>query len=102
MIARVYRFNPRSDAEPYYAEYSVDVKEADRMTVMDLLHYIHDNMDNSLSFFAHSACQHGICGRCGVKCNGKPGLACEVVLTGEDVVIEPLKETVIKDLVFQN
>ena len=102
MIAKIYRFNPLSDSGPHYDEFSVDVKASDRMTVMDLLLYIHDNLDNSLSFFSHSACQHGICGRCGVKCNGKPGLACEVVLSGGDVVIEPLKEPVVKDLVFRN
>lgn len=102
MIAKIYRFDPHSDTGPHFDEYSVEVKASDRMTVMDLLQYIHDNMDNSLSFFAHSACQHGICGRCGVKCNGKPGLSCETVLTGEDVVIEPLKKPVVKDLVFPN
>jgi len=72
------------------------------MTVMDLLTYIADHLDGSLSFFSHNACLHGIFGRCGVKCNGKAGLACETVLDGSDVTIKPLKKDVAKDLVIRN
>lgn len=101
MIAKIYRYDPAVDPEPYYQSYEVDVSGADRMTVMDLLVYIADHCDGSLSFFSHSACCHGICGRCGVKCNGRPGLACETVLTGEDVTIEPLRLPVVKDLLIR-
>ena len=102
MIVKVYRFDPSADKEPHYANYEVDVKAEDRMTVMDLLTYIADRMDGSLSFFSHSACQHGICGRCAVKCNGKACLACETVVTGEDLTIDPIKQEIIKDLVVRN
>ncbi|WP_102050545.1 2Fe-2S iron-sulfur cluster-binding protein [Pygmaiobacter massiliensis] len=102
MTAKIYRFDPTIDKQPHYDAFELDIKAEDCMTVMDLLTYIADNLDGSLSFFSHSACQHGICGRCGVKCNGKPGLACETVLTGEDVTIEPIKADVVKDLVVKN
>lgn len=102
MIARIYRYNPTIDKAPYYKSYEVPVTAEDRFTVMDLLVYIADKLDGTLSFFSHSACQHGICGRCGVKCNGKAGLACETLLTGVDVTIEPLKQPVVKDLVIRN
>ena len=101
MIAKIYRYDPSVDAQPYYQSYEVDVTEKDRMTVMDLLVYIADHQDGSLAFFSHSACCHGICGRCGVKCNGKPVLACEKVLTGEDLVLEPLRLPVVKDLLIR-
>ena len=102
MIANIYRFDPTVDAEPYYQSYQVDITAADRMTVMDLLISIAERQDGTLSFFSHSACQHGICGRCGVKCNGKAGLACETLLTGEDVTIDPIRLPVVKALVVRN
>ncbi len=102
MIAKIYRFDPTVDPEPYYKSYEVDVKAEDRMTIMDLLLYISENLDGTLSFFSHSACQHGICGRCAVRCNGKAFLACEKVLEGEDVTIDPVKIPVVKDLVVRN
>lgn len=102
MIAKVYRYDPTVDTEPYYKSYEVDVKAEDRMTVMELLLYISENLDGTLSFFSHSACQHGICGRCAVRCSGKPCLACEKVLDGTDVTIEPVRQPVVKDLVVRN
>ena len=101
MIAKIYRFDPGKDSQGHYDSYEVDITAEERMTVMDLLQYIFDNLDGSLGFFAHSACQHGICGRCGVKVNGKACLACEKVLTGEDVVIDPLGQPVVRDLVVR-
>lgn len=99
MTAKVYRYNPSVDTGPRYQEYEVPLTGEDRATVMDLLIYIADHLDGTLAFFSHSACQHGICGRCGIRCNGKAGLACEMVLTGEDVTIDPLKQPVVRDLV---
>lgn len=102
MIAKIYRFDPSVDKTSYYSCYDVEVRAEDRMTVMDLLTYIADNLDPSLSFFSHSACLHGVCGRCGIKCGGKAGLACETVLDGGDVVIEPINDRVVKDLVVRS
>ncbi|MFR8756965.1 MAG: 2Fe-2S iron-sulfur cluster-binding protein [Clostridium sp.] len=76
-------------------------KEA-RKTVMNLLEKSGDTQDGSLSFYMHSACGQGICGRCAVKVNGKVRLACNTVLTGEDIVLEPANEKVVKDLVVEN
>ena len=36
-----------------------------------------------------------------MKVNGKACLACEKVLTGEDVVIDPLGQPVVRDLVVR-
>lgn len=102
MIVKVFRFDPSLDHEPHYDEYRVDIDPEKKITIMNLLEYISDNLDSSLSFFSHSACRHGICGRCTVRCNGKPCLACTTVLTGEDIVLDPLKADVVKDLVVRN
>ena len=51
-----------------------------KRTVMDVLDYISLHLDPSLAYYKHSACDHGICGRCSVSINGKTRLACiEVV-----------------------
>lgn len=100
MTAKVYRFNPEVDKAPYYDTFEVEVRPEERMTVMNLLEYIGNNLDGTLSFYMHSVCGQGICGRCAVKVNGKVKLACNTVLTGEDVTLEPASDKVVKDLVI--
>lgn len=100
MKAKIYRFHPETDGEPHYDTFEVEIRPEERKTVMDLLEYIGDHLDGTLSFYSHSACRQGICGRCAVKVNGRVRLACNEVLTGEDVVLEPAGACVIKDLVI--
>lgn len=102
MTAKIYRFHPETDEQAHYDTFQVNVKPEDRMTVMNLLEYIAGNLDSTLSFYSHSTCGQGICGRCAVKVNGKVKLACNTVLTGEDVVLEPANQKVVKDLVILN
>lgn len=102
MTAKIFRFDPSVDQAPHYDSFQVEVNPEEKITIMGLLTYIADHLDATLSFFSHSACRHGICGRCTVKCNGKPCLACVTVLSGEDVVIEPVRQDVVKDLVVRN
>lgn len=102
MNIKVYRFNPETDAEAYYDKFRVEVRPEARMTVMEILEYIGNELDGTLSFYMHSVCGQGICGRCAVKVNGKVCLACNTVLTGEDIVIEPAGAKVVKDLVVQS
>lgn len=101
MDIKVYRFNPENDKEPYYDTFHMEYSAGERMTVMNLLAYIGDELDETLSFFMHSACGQGICGRCAVKVNGKTVLSCNTVLTGEDITIEPAGGRIIKDLVTE-
>lgn len=102
MNAKIFRYDPSVDAEPHYDTFTVDVVADNKMTIMSLLEYIAEHYDSTLSFITHSVCRHGICGRCGVKCNGKACLACTTVLTGEDVTIDPMRSDVVKDLVIRN
>lgn len=101
MIAKIFRYNPAVDQAPYYQDYDVPVDGKEHITIMALLEHIAENLDGTLSFFSHSACLHGICGRCVIKCNGKVCLACQTVLNGEDIVLEPAKKDVVKDLVVR-
>lgn len=102
MNVKIFRFDPSVDAQPHYDTFSADVTAEKNMTIMALLEYIAEHFDSSLSFYSHSACRHGICGRCAVKCNGKACLACTTVLTGEDITLDPMRGDVVKDLVVRS
>ncbi|MEM1536731.1 MAG: succinate dehydrogenase iron-sulfur subunit [Candidatus Bathyarchaeia archaeon] len=104
---RVRRYDPDT-GRSYVSTYMVPIRRG--TTVLDVLNYIKENLDETLTF-RHS-CRMGICGSCAVNVNGKPMLACytQVLdLNADTVVIEPLSNLpVIKDLVvdiqpfFQN
>lgn len=76
-----------------------------RTTVLEILEYIKNELEPSLSYRAQ--CRAAICGTCGVKVNGKPVLACKTKVvdakTNDEIVIEPLDNLpVIKDLVVDH
>ncbi len=97
MKAKVFRGD--SLADPRYDVYDVPLPSDGTCTVMDVLEYIYDNLDGTLSFYTHSVCNQGICGRCGVKTNGKVALACMRTVTEEEITIEPKNDKIVKDLV---
>jgi succinate dehydrogenase/fumarate reductase-like Fe-S protein len=66
---------------------------------MTALDYIYQNLDGTLAYYDHAACDLGICARCTGMINGKPGLLCQTILEG-DVTLEPLSPPkVLRDLV---
>lgn len=93
-----------------YQIYKVDI-DPSSSTVLDVLQKIQWEQDGSLVFRRN--CRNVICGSCGMKINGKAGLACQKTLTevldeyqgevvGEssELTIEPMGNLpVIKDLV---
>ncbi len=83
--------------------YEVPVSADCRMTVMDVLDYIALNLDHTLSYYKHSVCNHGICGRCGLSVNGKTRLACLTVANeyGQLELAPVFSHELIKDLVTQ-
>ena len=94
---RVFRFDPTVDKEPYYKRYEVPYEKG--MSAMSALDYIYLNLDGTLAYYDHAACDLGICGRCAGKINGKTGLFCQTIIQ-EDITLEPLsKSGIIKDLV---
>ena len=96
---RVFRYDP-GDGRRGYDTFEVDYE--DGMTFLTAFHRIKENLDPTLTF--RHFCRAGICGTCTVFINGFPKLACKeqvlpYVLTGEEVVVEPLdKFPIIKDL----
>jgi len=100
---KILRYDPeakRSRIQDYHLE-------AGRiLRFVDLLRKINDEQDPTLAW--DSSCEHGQCGACSVKVNGKPLLACELLV--ENAVnyfhtttfnIEPLNVApVVRDLVL--
>lgn len=82
------------------------VKAGRIMRFVDVLRKINDEQDSTLAW--GSSCEHGQCGTCSMKINGKPQLACELLV--ENAVdyfgtttfsVEPLDVApVVRDLVI--
>lgn len=97
MRVKVFRGSGRADA--HYDVYDVPLPTDGSCSVMDVLDYIYEHLDGTLSFYRHSVCSQGICGRCGVKANGKNGLACVTCVVEEELLLEPKNDRIVKDLV---
>ncbi len=96
---KVFRYDPAVDGEPRYQTYDVPFTEG--MSAMTALDYIYQNLDGTLAYYDHAACDLGICARCTGKINGKPGLFCQTLIQG-DVTLEPsIPDRVLKDLVVK-
>lgn len=76
-----------------------DVAVGPRATILDALVAIRRTQDATLTF-RHS-CFHASCGTCGMRVDGREGLACVTpVPGGDEVVVEPLANLpVVSDLV---
>ena len=95
----VSRFDPSVDEGPYLQTFEVPVIRG--MSVLEVLDYIYENLDGSLAYYDHAACQQGICRRCTLSINGKVELMCQT-LVEDDLTLEPPgKFTVVRDLVYK-
>ncbi|SNR69931.1 succinate dehydrogenase/fumarate reductase iron-sulfur subunit [Desulfurobacterium atlanticum] len=96
-------FRTKKGKKVRYDIFKVPFKEG--ITILDLLNYIKENIDPSLTFRAF--CRSGVCGSCTVRVNGKPLLACKTQIKEivdefevEKLIIEPIDGfKIIKDLV---
>jgi succinate dehydrogenase/fumarate reductase-like Fe-S protein len=96
---KLFRYDPTKDKKPYYQNYEIPFEPG--MSAMNALDYIYQNLDGSIAYYDHAGCALGICARCTVKVNGKPGLLCQTPVEG-NLVVEPLSESkVIRDLVIR-
>ena len=73
---RIRRFDP-SPARPPTGT-STRSSCGERNSVLDAILKIRDEVDGSVGI--RCSCQQAICGSCGVRMNGKPGLACNTHL----------------------
>jgi len=101
---KIRRYDPETGAAPYWDEHTVDL-EPHRSVLEGILQARNEN-DGSIG--VRCSCRSAICGSCGVRVNGKAGLACHTHLedalasAGEDGVIEvePMGNMpIIKDLI---
>ncbi len=94
----IFRYNPESDAAPYYDRVKVDIDANMPITVLDLLIRVqHQSLpDLALNY----GCRAGQCGGCTLKINGVNQLACKTLVDGDVVTIEPRDNCqIIRDLV---
>ncbi len=73
---KIRRYDPQTGDAPYWDEQTVELDGA--QSVLDAILLIRDERDGSLGI--RCSCQQAICGSCGVRMNGKPGLACNTHL----------------------
>jgi succinate dehydrogenase / fumarate reductase, iron-sulfur subunit len=72
---RIHRYDPDGDRS-WVQEYSLTAGRILRF--VDLFRKINEEQDPSLAW--NSSCEHGQCGSCAVKINGRPMLACELLV----------------------
>ena len=98
---QVYR-SPSEDREDgakegKYKEF--ELPYIDRMTIMNVLDYAHENYDRSLTYY--KSCRIGKCTGCFVEVDGKNKLAC-TTLAKDGMKIGPMaKRKLIRDLVIE-
>ncbi|HET9721132.1 MAG TPA: succinate dehydrogenase iron-sulfur subunit [Solirubrobacteraceae bacterium] len=75
-LLRIRRYDPQSGDAAYWDEHTIDMRP--RNSVLDAILQVKGETDGSIGI--RCSCQQGICGSCGVRMNGKPGLACNTHL----------------------
>ena len=73
---RIRRYDPQSGQAARWEEHTVELSA--RSSVLDAILKVRDDRDGSIGI--RCSCQQAICGSCGVRMNGKPGLACNTHL----------------------
>jgi len=94
---KVFRFDPSTDKEPHYQTYPVPFESG--MSAMTALDYIYQNLDGTLSYYDHAACDLGICMRCLGRINGRTALFCQSRIEENVTLAPPANTKVLKDLV---
>jgi succinate dehydrogenase / fumarate reductase iron-sulfur subunit len=100
------RYDPQSGEAPYLEEFRVELEP--HRSVLEAILKVKAEQDGSVGI--RCSCRAAICGSCGVRINGKPGLACHTHLEhaarsgvnadGTTILVEPMGNMpVIKDLI---
>jgi succinate dehydrogenase / fumarate reductase, iron-sulfur subunit len=100
---RLRRYDPESGNAPYWDEHTIELEP--HRSVLEGILQARNRFDGSIGI--RCSCRAAICGSCGVRVNGEPGLACHTHLdaaraSSKDGVIEiePMGNMpVIKDLI---
>ena len=102
LTLKIKRYDPE-EKRSWLQAYDLEAGRIQRF--VDLFRQINDEQDPTLAW--NSSCEHGQCGTCSVKVNGKPLLACELLVENavqyfqtRTFTIEPLNVApVVRDLV---
>ncbi len=100
------RYDPESGNAPYWESFTVDLPP--QLSVLEGILQARAEQDGTIGI--RCSCRAAICGSCGVRINGKPGLACHTHMSaaahgaktrGYDAIeVEPMGNMpVIKDLI---
>ncbi|MBA2637115.1 MAG: succinate dehydrogenase/fumarate reductase iron-sulfur subunit [Solirubrobacterales bacterium] len=97
------RYNPELGDAPYWEDFTVDLEP--HRSVLEGILQAKATLDGSIGI--RCSCRAAICGSCGVRINGNPGLACHMHLDqaqkgarGAAIEVEPMGNMpVIKDLI---
>src|SRR5438128_2846171 len=100
---RIRRFDPESGDAAYWEEHTVELEP--HRSVLEGILQAKARFDGSIGI--RCSCRAAICGSCGVRINGQPGLACHTHLdkaqsSSRDgtIIVEPMGNMpVIKDLI---
>src|SRR4051794_20153423 len=101
---RLRRYDPESGKAPYWDEHTIDLEP--HRSVLEGILQAKARFDGSIGI--RCSCRAAICGSCGVRINGQPGLACHTHLDKAQasskydgtIVVEPMGNMpVIKDLI---
>ena len=86
---KLLRYNPETDTEAHFEEYTVDAEPMDRL--LDCLHKVKWHHDSSLAL--RRSCAHGICGSDAMVINGVNALACKVLVKDlkQPITVEPIR-----------
>ncbi len=75
LTLKIHRFDPQTQVSSRQV-YRIEAGGSQRF--VDLFRMINETQDPTLAW--NSSCEHGQCGTCSVKVNGKPLLACELLV----------------------
>src|SRR6476659_6560292 len=100
---RIRRYSPESGEAAHWEDFEVELDG--HRSVLDGILQVKDREDGSIGI--RCSCRAAICGSCGVRINGQPGLACQTHLdtalergAGDLIEVEPMGNMpVIKDLI---
>src|ERR1700742_2450716 len=86
---RIRRYDPESGEAPYWVEHTIELEP--HRSVLEGILQAKGRFDGSIGI--RCSCKAAICGSCGVRINGQPGLACHTHL---DRAKQPPKDRVIE------
>ncbi len=94
-VIRIKRFRPGLEKLKWEETFTVPFEK--KVTVLQALQYIYENLDPTLAF--EYSCRYGKCGICGIEVNGRPVLACTTFIKKDEIVVAPLGNLLtLKDL----